>query len=244
MSVALKLEELSKSYPRGQGAVRALDRVSLELGPGRLLCLVGPNGSGKTTLLKVLAGLVLPDSGSAEVFGLPPSAGAASTGFSLGEERSFYGRLSGLENLRFFAALRGLDAAGLRRRLDELGRVLDIDDALAATYQKASAGMKMKLSCARALLHQPSLLLLDEPTKSLDSDSSERIRSLVKEECLGRPDRLAVWSTHKLEEAWSLASEIAVLSKGRLAAFGAPEELLRRSSASSPAEAYRRLTAS
>lgn len=229
MAVALELDELSKKFR----SVRALDRVSLALPPGRLLCLVGPNGSGKTTLLKILAGLVLPDSGRASA--------PEPIGFSPGEERSFYARLSGLENLRFFAALRGLGAVELEARLEELKNPLALEDVLASTYQKASAGMKMKLSIARALLHRPRLLLLDEPTKSLDPDSCERIRALVKAEYSGKPERLALWSTHRLEEAWGLGTEIALLSKGRLAAFGTPEDLLRRSGADTPAGAYRRL---
>ncbi len=221
----LRASQLTKTFHSEAGPRRALDGVDFELAGGEVLCLLGENGSGKTTLLKTLCGLVLPDSGRAQVAGFDleasPDEARRRTGFSPGEERSFYGRLSALENLRFFARLRGLDEGALRRRLDALEEPLGLAVLLGLPAQKLSAGMKQRLSLARALLHEPQVLLLDEPTKSLDPAAAERLRGLVAEQYRGRSDRLVVWSTHDLAEARQTGTLTAVLSAGRLE-FNAP----------------------
>ncbi|MBI5625133.1 MAG: ABC transporter ATP-binding protein [Elusimicrobia bacterium] len=229
-SPLLTLTLVSKSYPCAGLRVPALDRVNLSLGSGEILALVGPNGSGKTTLLKVLAGLVLPDSGSVRCPDEP--------GFSPGEERSFYGPLSIIENLRFFGRLAGLGEADLKRRLLELEPDLELSAFWSLPYQQAASGVKARLSVARALLRRPDLLLLDEPTRSLDLESSARVRGLLKKEYLGADGRLVVWSTHRLEEAWETATSIAVLDRGSLAGLGSPAELQERTGAATPAQAY------
>ncbi|MFA6317934.1 MAG: ABC transporter ATP-binding protein [Elusimicrobiota bacterium] len=237
----LLAESVSKTYRGSAGAVQALDAVSLALEAGSVLGLVGPNGSGKTTLLKVLAGLVTPDSGRVAFDGASLAGGpgdlAAETGFSPGEERSFYGPLSLIENLRFFGRLRGLGERALAERLEGLEPHLGLKGFEDLPYQQASSGVKARLSLARALLHRPRLLLLDEPTRSLDVEAGAMVRAMLRREYLGAPERVLVWSTHRLEEAWETSTEIAVLDRGTLAGLGSPEELLRRTGAANPAEA-------
>lgn len=220
----LRLRGVTKTFFSGgaRGAVRpALDRVDLDAPAGGLLCVLGPNGSGKTTLLKILAGLVAQDSGTAEVFGLdlPGSLREVQkiAGFSPEGERSFYGRLTGLENLRFFAALRGLHGRRFLDRLSSLEGELGLGEALACRYQRASAGMKQKLSLARALLHEPSLLLLDEPAKSLDAESARRLLELLLKDYLRRRDRLILWTAHRLDEVHGLATQSLTLAQGPVA---------------------------
>lgn len=236
---------LAKAFPESNGKrVAALDGVDLSVPGGVLVCLLGANGSGKTTLLKVLAGLVPPDQGRVEVAGfdvsLSPDEVRRRTGFSPGEERSFYGRLTGLENLRFFGSIRGIGQDALYARLGQLEKALTLKEILAAPYQKTSSGMKQRLSLARALLHEPPVLLLDEPTKSLDPSSSDSLRMHIKKQFL-EDGRAVLWSTHNIEEAWETGGEIVILSRGRIAARGSPDDLLERAKTSEPREAYRRL---
>lgn len=206
----LSVSNLSKSFPSPSGPRMALDRLSFELAGGDVLCVLGPNGSGKTTLLKVLAGLVLPDAGTVEV--------AGETGFSPGEERSFYGRLTGLDNLRFFAALRGLDSRRLATALERLRGPLGLEEVLGVTYQQASAGLKQRLSLARALLHDPAVLLFDEPAKSLDPEAAGRLRDFIRGGYAGRPGRAVLWSAHREEEARELGARVLRLDADRATA--------------------------
>lgn len=242
----LSIKELTKSYTSLDGcAAAALRGLTLSAGAGELLCLLGPNGSGKTTLFKILSGIVLPDGGSVELAGMDlvrfPDESKRRAGFSPGEERSFYGRLTGLENLRFFAALRGIQGNDFTARLHTLESSLGLKEILPLSYQKTSAGMKQRLSLARALLHDPELLLLDEPTKSLDPGAADELRGLARRVLLPA-GRLLLWSTHNIQEAFDIGTRLALLSGGRLIAQGSPKELLERTGAASPAEAYRILS--
>lgn len=241
----LSIKELSKSFSSsGTAPSAALQGLDLEAGAGELLCLLGPNGSGKTTLFKILSGVVIPDAGSVTLSGFDllesPDESRRRTGFSPGEERSFYGRLTGLENLNFFAALRGIKGARLASRLEFLEPALGLKEILQLPYQKTSAGMKQRLSLARAMLHDPELLLLDEPTKSLDPAAAAGLRGLVRR-VISSGRRLALWSTHNILEAWEIGTRIAVLEKGRLRVSGTPRELLDRAGETDPQAAYRRL---
>lgn len=244
MTRALDIRGLCKSYRAGPDRKLVLDSVSLAAEAGSIVCLLGVNGSGKTTLLKILTGLVLPDSGDVEVGGVSlaafPETVQRRVGFSPGEERSFYGRLTGRENLAFFGALRGLSGSGVKERLEALERPLRLRELLDTPYQQSSAGMKQRLSLARAMLDEPLVLLLDEPTKSLDPLLADRFRAYVRETFAGSGRRLVIWATHQADEAWESGTEIVVLNAGRVAAQAAPRELLRRCGAATPKEAYRR----
>jgi ABC-2 type transport system ATP-binding protein len=205
----------------------ALEGVSLDLRPGEVLALLGPNGAGKTTTMRLLAGLISPDEGTIEIGGVPltPHAGPAvrrRIGL-LTEAPGLWDRLSVEANLLTYARLYGLDDPGRRVR-DSLARfdLMDRRTDFAATLSK---GMKQKVAIARALLHDPGVVLLDEPTAGLDPAMARSVRDLVKE--LRNEGRAILISTHNLDEAERVADRVAVL-KQRLIAVESPETLRRR----------------
>lgn len=210
----LHIAHLSKTFSSSGRPKIVLNDITF-YADGGVLRLLGPNGSGKTTLLKILCGLILPDRGTirAAGFDLPAQTDAARrvTGFSPAEERSFYGRLTGLENLRFFARLRNLDEKIFQERLNHLEEPLRLKELLALPYQEISAGMKQRLSLARALLHSPRLLLLDEPTKSLDPAGAARFEEFIVREFQGRQGRLALWSACDPAQARALGPRVETL---------------------------------
>lgn len=210
--------------------VVALQDVSLTIEPGELLCLMGPNGAGKTTLLKTLVGLVLPTSGEARVLDHPvrhplPARARARIGFASSERPGFYDQLTGRQNLAFFARLYGLGRATAARRIDELCGQFGLE-APDRQYQEYPAGMKQRLLLARALLHDPPLLLLDEPARSLDPAQTDKLHAFLREQCR-RKGKTVLLTTHQVWEAERLAGRIAVLSRGALQACGTREELAR-----------------
>jgi ABC-2 type transport system ATP-binding protein len=239
----LVVKGLSKSFPSNAGsAVHALNSINLSADSGDLVCILGPNGSGKTTFLKILAGLIWPDAGEATVAEhnvLTETRQIQTlTGFAPAADRSFYGRLSGLENLRFFAGLRGIDPTVLRERLASLKACLKLEEILPISYQKASSGMKQRLALARALIHGPAVLLLDEPLQNLDAEGAEKIRKYIRHDFLGQNKRLVLWSTQHPTEAWEIATRIIILRDGKILADGTPVELSKKASAKSPLDAY------
>jgi ABC-2 type transport system ATP-binding protein len=212
--------------------VTALDRVDLEVQRGEVFGLLGPNGAGKTTLLKVLACLVLPTSGRAMVNGFSvrgqEEAVKRSLGYVTSDERSFYWRLSGRENLRFFASLYGLHGTALRRRCDALLEKVELgSEAADEPFMNYSSGMRQRLAIARALLHDPPVLFMDEPTRSLDPLTAARLRAFVREALVGREGKTILIATHNLAEAESLCTRVGVLVRGRVRRAGAPDDLRR-----------------
>jgi len=216
---------------RKQGVVRALDGVSLGVRRGSVFGLLGTNGAGKTTLMKIALGLLLPTSGRVEVLGQDPGRRARSvrarTGMVLGEERSFYWRLSGRRNLEFFAALHGLDPQTAGRRIEELADLLQMREYLDAPFSDYSAGMRQKAAVARALLHDPELLLLDEPTRSLSPEASYPLQDFIAGELVSGRGKTVLLATQDMEEAERLCEEVGVLHRGRLLYTGSLAGLLR-----------------
>ena len=210
-----------------RGETRALDCVSVEIAGGQVLVLLGSNGSGKTTALKLMSTLLLADSGRVLVQGVDPRADSAQVrkqvGFAIASERSFFPRLSARENLDFFAALDNLCRPARARQiaaaLDQVG-LLSAADTL---VMKFSSGMYQRLAIARALMKRPPVLLLDEPTRSLDPMSAAQIRQLVRD--LAFQGSTVVLASHSLEEAAEVADRIAVLDHGRLAGYRARANL-------------------
>ncbi|MBI5882371.1 MAG: ABC transporter ATP-binding protein [Elusimicrobia bacterium] len=214
-----------------QASVTALDEVSFSVGKGEVFGLVGPNGAGKTTLIKVLATLVLPDSGDAAVAGhdilADPCRVKASMGLVTGDERSFYWRLTGWQNLEFFGAFQGLPVGRVRERVRGLGPLLD-GDALDRRVAEYSAGMRQRLGLLRALLHDPEVLLLDEPTKSIDPAGAAMVGRFVRDELAGRQGKSVLFATHNMAEAEAVCGRVGLLVQGRLVAQGAPHDIRER----------------
>jgi len=206
------------------GTVQALSGVDLSVPPGTVLALLGPNGAGKSTLIRILAASLLPDTGSVSIGGVDaavhPRLARGRLGLVLAEERSFFWRLNGLQNLAFFAALQGYRRSeAVERSFAALERA-GISSLAKRRVDRYSTGMKAKLSIARALLGDPAVLLLDEPTRSLDPIATVDTRALVLE--LAHTQQMAVlFATHDLHEAAAVADYVAVLVGGRIAAtFG------------------------
>jgi ABC-2 type transport system ATP-binding protein len=197
--------------------IRALERVTLDVDPGEVFGVIGPNGAGKTTLLKVLSTLILPSSGTARVNGSDLIHGAEavrrSVGIATGEERGFYWRLTGLENLEFFAGLRGLPPREARRRATQALEGVDLLPRAGEPVMRYTTGMRQRLSLARALLARPRVLLLDEPTRSLDPAAVQTVQALIRR--LAADDRVTIMiATHNLEEAEAVCARVAVLVAG------------------------------
>ena len=239
MSRAIEVRGLVKRYrvKKRQGlfkssveVVEALRGVSFTVDYGEVVGLLGPNGAGKTTTIKILATLLLPDEGEAYVAGYnvveEPGEVRKRIGLMLTVERGFYGKLTGRENLEYFAALYGLDKEYAEKRIEYLMRLLELD-RLGGDYklfEEFSLGMRARLSLARALLSDASVLLLDEPTLGLDPPSARRIRELVRR--LAREERKAVlYTTHNMFEAEIVCDRILLINRGQVVASGSPQEL-------------------
>lgn len=228
----ITIKGLIKRYPRtrdflqwlrrplARGSTTALAGVDLEIPRGGVTALLGPNGAGKTTLLKVLSGLALPDAGEIRVDGEDLTGKADQLrrrmGLVVSDERSFYWRLSVFENLKFFAKLQGLRGEELRDRVAAVLAAVDLEDRANCGFQSLSTGMRQRLAIARGLLPDPSILFLDEPTRSLDPESAARVHEQVDELLEQDPNRLILYSTHNLEEAEQISQRVIVIREGRV----------------------------
>jgi ABC-2 type transport system ATP-binding protein len=206
----------------------ALDGVSLRLDAGRIEALLGPNGAGKTTLVRVLTGLVRPDEGEARVLGVDtwecPRDLRARMGLVPSGDRSLYLRVSGLENLLFFARLHGMSKREATARALEVLELVDLTGAARLRAAFYSHGMQKRLSIARALLTEPSVLLIDEATHDLDPEAAARIRELVRG--LADEGAAVIWATQRIEEIRGFADGVTLLREGRTAFQGTVSQLI------------------
>src|SRR5207245_819286 len=202
----------------GGGRVVALDGISFSLAPGRTLAIFGPNGAGKTTLLKVLAGLIRPQAGSARVDG-----GRRAIGW-IGHQSHLYGHLTVRENLLFWGSLYGLDAARRSARAADVLARLDLSDRADQPVWSLSRGLLQRAAIAKALVHDPTVLLLDEPFTGLDLAAAEQLRALLGElrgggGGGGGGGRTLVPATHNVEEGAALAADLGFPRRGRFVHF-------------------------
>jgi ABC-2 type transport system ATP-binding protein len=216
-------------HPLGASPSPAVADVSLELYAGEFVGLLGPNGAGKTTLLKILATLITPDRGTVTIAGHDVVAASASVrriiAPVLANERSLYWRLSARENLELFAALLQLPAGEVAARVSEVLDVVGLAEAGRKMVGQFSAGMMQRLLVARALLGRPRVLLLDEPTRSLDPAAAHAFRAFLREELGTRRECAVLVATHRTEEAFDLCDRVVVLNRGRVVAAGRAGEL-------------------
>jgi ABC-2 type transport system ATP-binding protein len=236
-SIALNVDRVFKRYtrtsffglkPKGI-ETQALQDISFEVRQGETLGLLGPNGSGKTTLLKIIATLLDPTSGSVNLYGADISREARKVRGRIGlvtcDERSFYWRLSGRENLNFFGALYGLSASHTARRSKMLVEMLGLAHAFERPFQSYSSGMKQKLAIARGLLSEPELVLYDEPTRSLDPLSAYHIRQWLANNSKLHPKQTHLIATNQLQEAEQLCDRVLIINRGVILAAGSVQEI-------------------
>jgi ABC-2 type transport system ATP-binding protein len=203
------------------GETRALNEISLTVRRAQILVLLGPNGSGKTTLLKLVSTMLLPDAGRVWVEAADtqsdPQTVRRHVGFAVATERSFFPRLSARENLDFFASLDDVPRKSRALRVDNLLERTGLLDAADTLVMKFSSGMYQRLGIARALVKEPSVILLDEPTRSLDPASAAHFWNLVRE--LPANGATVILATHSFAEAVAVGNDIAVLHRGELAGY-------------------------
>ena len=224
--------------------IKAVDEVDLAIEKSRIFCLLGPNGAGKTTLIKILCCLIMPDGGSALINGLDVIKNErtirARIGLLTSNERSFYWRLTGRQNLEFFATLYGLSTKKIRARIEELSDTLGID-GLDRPFQEYSTGARHKLALARCLINDAEIIFLDEPTKSLDPSAATHLRNIIKD--LAQKFKKTIFlTTHNTQEAESLADTIAIMDKGKIKFCGSAEELKRQGASKNLDEVFTKLT--
>ncbi|MDQ7842538.1 MAG: ATP-binding cassette domain-containing protein [Armatimonadota bacterium] len=238
---AVELEHLTKRFPvrsvRENGArrrpvqseIRAVDGIDLQIRRGELFGLLGPNGAGKTTTIRMLCTLLLPTAGRARVWGIDvvahPEEVRRHLGVVLTGERSVYWKLTGRENLEYFAALYQVPRAVARRRiadlLDRVGLAARADDLV----ERYSTGMRQRLALIKAMVHDPPVLLLDEPTTGLDPQAARNIRDLIRQ--LHASGKTIILTTHYMEEADQLSERIGIIDHGRIIALDTPQSLKR-----------------
>jgi ABC-2 type transport system ATP-binding protein len=242
-AAAIEATGLTKRYD----AVVAVDDLSFRVQPGEIYGLLGPNGAGKTTTILMLLGLSEPSAGTARVVGLDPAREPLEVKRRVGylpDAVGFYGRLSGRENLAYTARLNGLDPAGVEERITELLGQVNLLDAADRPAEGYSRGMLQRLGVADALIKDPDVLILDEPTASIDPSGVAELLSLIRR--LADERGLAILlSSHLLSQVQQLCDRVGIFSRGRLIAEGALAELATRAGDAdlSLDEVYRRLEA-
>ena len=219
----IRVEGLSRSF----GAIRAIDGVGFEAHDGRITGLLGPNGAGKSTTLRVLYTVLRPHAGKASVDGIDvirdPLAARRAIGV-LPHSAGIYPQLTARENIAYFGALHGLSGETLARRVDELMVDLDIGDCAGRRAKGFSQGQRIKVALARALVHKPQNLLLDEPSNGLDVMATRALRALIL--ALRAAGHCVLFSSHVMQEVAALCDDIVIVDHGRVVAAGTPEELL------------------
>ncbi len=239
----IEANALRKTFNKGK--VVAVDEVSFSARDGQITGLLGPNGAGKTTTLRMLYTLLKPDSGGIKVDGIDPTAEPLKIKRALGvvpDSRGLYDRLTARENIRYYGRLHGLDRATIDRRIDEFVRVLDMAEFIDRKTDGFSQGQRVKVAIARALIHDPRTVLLDEPSNGLDVMTTRALREFLRQ--LKSQGRCVVLSTHIMQEVAALCDRIVIIAHGRVAAEGTADELLARSGEKTLEDAFVKLIGS
>lgn len=224
MTDMIVLENLTKRF----GDLVAVDAISMAVARGEVLGFLGPNGAGKSTTMKMIAGYLTPTGGTARVMGhdvvAEPLAVKAAIGY-LPEGAPTYGDMTVRAFLRFIAEIRGFDGAEIDRRVDRVREMASLDEVFTRPVETLSKGFKRRVGLAQSILHDPEVLIMDEPTDGLDPNQKHQVRTLIKDMA---EDKAIIISTHILEEVEAVCSRAVVIAHGRLLADGTPEQLIAR----------------
>jgi sodium transport system ATP-binding protein len=226
----IEARELGKVFNnKKRGEIRAVDSVSFSCKPGEIYGLLGANGAGKTTTLRMLATILFPTSGGATVAGFDvvrePAKVRAHIGF-LSTATALYDRLTAAETVEYFGRLHGLDSATISRRMSEIFKALDMEEFRDRRCAKLSTGMKQKVSIARTLVHDPQVMIFDEPTNGLDVMAARAITDFIRQ--CREQNKTVIFSTHVMTEVEKLCDRIGIIHDGRLRTEGTLGELLAR----------------
>jgi sodium transport system ATP-binding protein len=222
----IEVQGLQKSFAVRGAVIRAVDDVSFAARDGEITGLLGPNGAGKTTTLRMLYTLMQPDAGRVLVDGVDPAAQPGAVRRRLGvlpDARGLYKRLTARENVEYFGRLHGIAEAGIAARIDRLVAALGMQDFIDRRVEGFSQGQRTKTAIARALVHDPRNVLLDEPTNGLDVMTTRSLRRFLQE--LRAEGRCVLFSSHVMQEVAALCDRIVVIARGRVVADGTPEQL-------------------
>jgi sodium transport system ATP-binding protein len=237
----IEVRDLRKAF----GSVRAVDGVAFTARDGEITGLLGPNGAGKTTTLRMLYTLMRPDAGEVLVDGIDAAREPIAVRRRLGvlpDARGLYKRLSARENVDYFARLQGLDAATRRARIDALMDALDMRDIADRRAEGFSQGQRVKTAIARALVHDPRNVILDEPTNGLDVMATRAMRAFMQR--LRAEGRCVLFSSHIMQEVGALCDRVVVIARGRVVADAPPDALRARTGAATLEDAFVRLIGS
>ena len=222
----IEVNDLHKSFKAKSGTVKAVQGVSFTANDGEITGLLGPNGAGKTTTLRMLYTLMSPESGSVSIDGFDSVRDAETVRRRLGvlpDARGIYKRLTARENIAYFGRLHGMSDADIARRTAELSSALQMDDVLDRQAEGFSQGQRTKTAIARALVHDPKNVILDEPTNGLDVMTTRGLREFLRQ--LRAEGRCVIFSSHIMQEVAALCDRIVVIAHGKVMAQGTPDEL-------------------
>jgi len=240
MSVTIKVKSLTKSF----GPIHAVRGVSFDVNNGEVLGFLGPNGAGKSTTMKMITGFLEPTSGTVEVNGHDvleePLAVKRAIGY-LPEGAPAYGEMTVKSFLNFIADIRQLTGTGRQKRIDEVVEIINIKSVIDQSIETLSKGYKRRVGIAQAILHDPKILILDEPTDGLDPNQKHEVRNLIKEMA---QDKAIVISTHILEEVDAICSRAIIIASGEILFDGTPGELIAKSDRNDIDHAFRLITSS
>jgi len=235
----IEIRDLAKRF----GAVEAVRSVSFSAGDGRVTGLLGPNGAGKTTTLRMISTLLAPTAGTVRVDGIDAAADPLAVRSRIGalsDARGLYARLTARENIAYYGELRGLPRARIARAIGDLAAMLELEPLLDRRTDGFSQGERMKVAIARALVHDPRNVVLDEPTNGLDVMTTRSLREAVRR--LREAGKCVLFSSHVMQEVAALCDEIVIVSHGVVAATGTPEAIRAAAGSADLEEAFVRLT--